>query len=241
MVSNQVMTDLRSVTPDQPAPSPDGSPPHVSKGDRHAGYRPTRQGRSADSERRLLEAAESLLRENGYTHTKVSEIIRVSGVSTGSFYHRFGDKAGLMEVLIERFIQDATAQIAALDISRKTHGNLAAMLTLVASNIYETMDNRLGVYRLVDELSKTDMGPWTRFHSLGEDVFRRVYQGMPAYRGEFSVPDDELETATRNVVQMLIVVILQTRLGAASMFPGDRKALIGMLVQASMGILRPKE
>ena len=235
------MTELRSVTPKESTPSSDAPPPHAATGERHAGYRPTRQNRSANSEKRLLEAAESLFREKGYVHTRVSEIIRISGVSTGSFYHRFGDKNGLKDEMCARFVAASSERIAGMDLSRQTHGDLRAMLRWLAWQIHETIAANQGIYRIVDELSKTEPEKWESFRVLGERIRDRVLASAEQYRDEIMVPEPDLKAALTNVVQLIITIILQSRLGAAAMFPKEPVALINMLVQASMGLLQPRE
>ena len=214
--------------------------PLQNKAEPHAGYRPTRQNRSANSEKRILEAAEFLFRAHGYTHTKVSDIIRESGVSTGSFYHRFGDKEGLKDEMIVRFSEAAHAQIAALDVSKTTHGTLRAMLTALAGLIIDAMDENRGIYRVVDELSKTEPEKWEAFSLMGKAIRDRVCAAMNDYRTEVSMHGQKCEAAAGNAVQLIIVVMLQTRLGAANMFPKERAALIRMAVNAALGILRPE-
>ena len=235
------MTDLRSVTPTQSAPSQDAPSPHAGRGGKHAGYRPTRQNRSANSEKRLLEAAEALFREKGYVHTRVSEIIRISGVSTGSFYHRFGDKNGLKDEMCARFVAASSERIAGMDLSRRTHGNLRAMLRWLAWQIHDAIAANQGIYRIVDELSKTEPERWEAFRVLGEQIRDRVVEAAAEYRDQITVPETEQQVALTNVVQLIITIILQTRLGAAAMFPREPEALIDMLVQAAMGLLQPRE
>ena len=223
------------------APSPDTPLPRADTGGKHAGYRPTRQNRSANSEKRLLGAAEALFREKGYVQTRVSEIIRISGVSTGSFYHRFGDKNGLKDEMCARFVAASSERIAGMDLSRRTHGELRAMLRWLAGQIHETISANQGIYRIVDELSKTEPEKWEAFRVLGEQIRDRVVEAAAEYRDEITVPQAELKAALTNVVQLIITIILQTRLGAAAMFPKAPAALIDMLVQAAMGLLQPRD
>ena len=230
------MTDIS----EQPEPRHSQQSPLQNKADRQAGYRPTRQNRSANSEKRILEAAELLFRERGYTHSKISDIIRESGVSTGSFYHRFGDKEGLKEVLISRFVKETRSQIENLDVSRATHGTLANMFTALAGEILDTMNRNLGIYRIVDELSKTEPEKWQAFRHMGESIRDRVCAAMHEYQDDVALEGERCEAAAGNAVQLIIVVMLQTRLGAAEMFPKQRAALIAMAVNAALGILRPE-
>ncbi len=234
------MTDLRSVTAGRSAPPCDALPAHAGRGGKQAGYRPTRQNRSADSERRLLEAAEALFRQKGYVHTRVSEIIRMSGVSTGSFYHRFGDKNGLKDEMCARFVAASSEKIARMDLSRRTHGDLRAMLRWLAWQIHDAIAANQGIYRIVDELSKTEPEKWESFRVLGQQIRDRVVEAAVEYRDEITVPEPERRAALSNVVQLIITIILQTRLGAAAMFPKEPQALIDMLMQAAMGLLRPR-
>ena len=161
-------------------------------------------------------------------------------MSTGSFYHRFGDKDGLKEVLISRFVKESQNQIENLDVSRATHGNLANMFTALAGEIFDTMNRNLGIYRIVDELSKTEPEKWETFRRMGEAIRNRVCAAMHEYRDDVALEGVECAVGAGNAVQLIIVVMLQTRLGAAEMFPKQREALIAMAVNAALGILRPE-
>ncbi len=241
LVFSGAMTELRSVTTKESAPSSDAPPVNIGTSERHAEYRPSKQNRSANSEKRLLEAAETLFREKGYVHTRVSEIIRISGVSTGSFYHRFGDKNGLKDEMCARFVVASSERIAGLDLSRKTHGELRGMLRWLSGQIHETISANQGIYRIVDELSKTEPEKWESFRVLGERIRDRVVEYAAEYHDEITLPQARRDAALTNVVQLIITIILQTRLGAAGMFPKEPDALIDMLVQAAMGLLQPRD
>jgi AcrR family transcriptional regulator len=52
--------------------------------------------KSTDATRQtLLDAAQELFTERGYSHVKVADVVARAGVSTGSFYHHFGAKQDL--------------------------------------------------------------------------------------------------------------------------------------------------
>jgi len=44
---------------------------------------------------KLLEAAEELILQDGYSATRVDEVIQRAGVSKGSFYHLFDSKEAM--------------------------------------------------------------------------------------------------------------------------------------------------
>ncbi len=207
------------------------------KAAKKSGYRPTRQSRSAASEKKLIEAAEQLFARHGYTHTRISEIIRASGLSTGTFYHRFSDKEGLLDVMMRRFISDASALIDEWGRDAEQHETLQDMLTSLVGVIFDTITARLGVYRAMQEMAQDMPEQWHAFGGLGEQVVAQARCAIEIHRSEVSAAD--IETATINAVQVILLLVIQTRLGAGIMFPKNRKAFVPVVVQAAMGILQP--
>jgi TetR/AcrR family transcriptional repressor of nem operon len=66
--------------------------------------RPTRE--------RILQVAERLMTEQGYSATSVDQVIVASGSSKGAFFHHFASKADLAVQLVERYV---AADLAHLD------------------------------------------------------------------------------------------------------------------------------
>ena len=58
--------------------------------------RPPKQRRSRESYERVLEAAHTLLEENGFDGFTIQEVAARSGVSVGAIYERFGNKESLL-------------------------------------------------------------------------------------------------------------------------------------------------
>jgi AcrR family transcriptional regulator len=75
--------------------------------------RRTQAERSADSRRRLIEAAITLLAERGYAGTTLLEIGRVSGLSRGLVTHHFGAKEACMEAVVVEIRERISAVIMA--------------------------------------------------------------------------------------------------------------------------------
>ena len=63
-----------------------------------------KQARSVESTNRMLDAAESLMREGGPRAITIEAVIERSNTSMGSFYARFENREGLFEALLERFL-----------------------------------------------------------------------------------------------------------------------------------------
>lgn len=59
----------------------------------------------------ILKAATKVFFENGYEDTSVKMIIAEAGIVVGSFYHFFESKEALFEGVVERFIDEYTADI----------------------------------------------------------------------------------------------------------------------------------
>ena len=206
---------------------------------RKAGYRPTQQNRSAASEKKLVEAAEMLFARHGYTHTKISDIIRESGVSTGTFYHRFSDKEGLLIIMKQRFVAETEEAIAQWGQQAERHATLHAVMTSLAEMVFDTITRRIGVYRAMQEMAQVTPGYWQNFGSLSEDLARHTRRAVEFHRSEVTVRD--IDTATTNAVQVILLLIIQTRLGAGIMFPKTRDEFVLIVVQAGLGVLQPKE
>ena len=67
------------------------------------GSRAPKQGRSERTRARILEAAESLLRECGTSGVSIRDICARADASASSFYARFDDREELIRVVFERF------------------------------------------------------------------------------------------------------------------------------------------
>lgn len=62
--------------------------------------------RGTDTKDRILDTAEGLVLEKGFSATSLDDIIRVSGLTKGAFFHHFRSKSDLARQLVERFAQN---------------------------------------------------------------------------------------------------------------------------------------
>jgi TetR/AcrR family transcriptional repressor of nem operon len=58
---------------------------------------------AADARERILDAAQQLVMERGFSATTVDAILESAGASKGAFFHHFASKADLGRVLVERY------------------------------------------------------------------------------------------------------------------------------------------
>lgn len=66
----------------------------------------------APTRERILDAAERLVIEQGYSATSLDHVIGASGTSKGAFFHHFDSKRALADALVERYV---AADVAVLE------------------------------------------------------------------------------------------------------------------------------
>ena len=70
----------------------------------------TRIIKEADERRNeILDAAETLITEKGYSKTTIIDILNQVGIAKGTFYYYFKSKEEVMDAIIERFIEQIIA------------------------------------------------------------------------------------------------------------------------------------
>jgi TetR/AcrR family transcriptional regulator, transcriptional repressor for nem operon len=83
-----------------------------------------------DTREKLVRAAERLMLRDGYSATRVDDVISKAGLSKGSFYHFFDSKESLGLAAMEHYYADRVGRLAAgtfaaeTDPLRRAHGFL---------------------------------------------------------------------------------------------------------------------
>ena len=86
-----------------------------------------------DSRTKVLQAALFLFTQRGYFNTSVHNIARYAGVSIGSIYHHFHDKAGVARALYDGLLEHMVADLTAL---RSTHGNTRSQYRAIVQHLF---------------------------------------------------------------------------------------------------------
>jgi AcrR family transcriptional regulator len=95
-----------------------------------------KQARSERTLQRLLDAAETLIKEKGHGGVSIPEIARRAGSSVGGFYARFRDKNELLRALEERHFIELLQRVEALaDARRWKHASTAAIVEAAVAEL----------------------------------------------------------------------------------------------------------
>jgi TetR/AcrR family transcriptional repressor of nem operon len=93
-------------------------------------FRQTSPKGRMDTREKLIRVAEKLMLRDGYSATRVDDVIRMAGLSKGSFYHFFDSKESLGLATLEHYYADRVGRLAAgryataTDPLRRAHGFL---------------------------------------------------------------------------------------------------------------------
>ena len=98
----------------------------------------------------FVDAAQRLIQSQGYEDVSIGEILAETGASRGAFYHYFESKADLLEAVIERMTEAATASLMPMveDPSLDALAKFDAFFKSLASWKAERPDFVLGIIRV---------------------------------------------------------------------------------------------
>lgn len=197
---------------------------------------PMKQKRSIKAENTFIKAAETIFRQNGYAGTRIQDIIEHSGYSTGSFYNCFTDKMGLYEVVLQRYLEEATSTIAKYDMTRETNGDLYQLFVSLMLTTRKTISDHLGCYRAAYELAGSHPECFEPLFQIGERLQIKLKQTLVQYHDQMDTEASggEIDSAC----QLILMSGLQTELDMAKFFPQDQNELAHTIARAACGIVR---
>ncbi len=70
--------------------------------------------KNANRKNEFLEAAQALFNEKGFENTSVDDIVQRVGVAKGLFYYYFKSKEELLQIIVERLIDEIESSVAAV-------------------------------------------------------------------------------------------------------------------------------
>ena len=181
----------------------------------------TRRQRYSDSTKRaLVDVAEQLFTEHGYSGTSLDAIVAGADVTKGALYHHFSGKQAIFEAAFERIESRATAGIARAteghaDPWEKARAGLRAFLEAVQEPGYRQVvisdgpsvlgherfreQEERSTYAIVDEIVRSVLTSeaWDLDDAM-LDTFTRIFFGaMSAAGGSVAVSADPAAAAER--------------------------------------------
>jgi AcrR family transcriptional regulator len=180
-----------------------------------------RQRFSASTKRALVDVAERLFTEHGYTATSLDAIVAGADVTKGALYHHFSGKQAVVEAVFERVENDAARAIQKAlkghrDPWEKATAGLRAFLSVVQEPRYRRIviqegPSVLGSERFREQEERSTFanvleivrsglaaGAWELDEDL-QQTFARIFFGAMSSAGESVSGADDPELAALNV------------------------------------------
>ena len=199
--------------------------------------RPAQQKRSEISKNKVLESARALFAEKGYSKTRVSDIIKHSGVSTGSFYHRFTDKMGVFLVLLEEYTASSKAIIENYDFSRDEYRSLREVFEEMTRNSCDRLEQSRGFLLAANEISIEQQYVWDQMRDLTRVFCMKAASFIHIYEEEISAELDVefhliIAKATHNTMMVHLIESIRDTIknsilkGLQKRFTAEQKEIV---------------
>jgi AcrR family transcriptional regulator len=151
--------------------------------------RPPRQARTHRSLERLLDVAESLLRDKDFDDIHVRDIADRADASVAAFYRRFKDKDALLHALHERSCEEAFATADdALSPERWQTADIAEILFAIFPFLIEVLQPNESLYRAIYQRAISDEQMRERSMKLTRHVVSRLSDLLIARSDEIHHP-----------------------------------------------------
>ncbi len=181
--------------------------------------RPPRQARTHKSLERILDVAESLLRDKGFDDIHVREIALRADTSVAAFYRRFKDKDGLLHALQERRCEEAFATADdALAEARWEGAGIAEILFAIFPFLIEVMRPNESLYRAIYQRAISDELMRERSTKLDRYVMSGLFDLLITRRDEIHHPDPEAAVSFA-LTQAIALLKQQYTVGIRDMGP----------------------
>ena len=193
-----------------------------------------KQQRGKEAERKIIEAALIIFAAKGYAGARVSDIVTLSGSSTGSFYFRFKNKEALFDYILDQYVEKCRATIA--ETTQSSPANFGEIIYRAVCRNVELIEMNEGFYRAFNEVSIGNPEVWDRLQGLSQELSVAIIEWGRPLSSEVKAPD--YEQAIRQATQLIGGWLANRASHRTSITPIDEKALVSMLYRAAMGVLQ---
>ena len=174
--------------------------------------RAPQQQRAAETEKRILDAAESLFAQKGFEAVTTKQLAQASGVATGALYHHFDGKDEIYRAVVQRAFEARSAVPEhLLDRSLDPEPRLVGLIEWFTSTILADESFRLLFSR--ELLDPQEGSP----HLLNREVFQQGF-GVLREVVEDTLPDVNLDEAA--AIVLALAYGLSNLRGIYEIYPG---------------------
>lgn len=138
-----------------------------------------RQDRSRQMVERIVRGGRDVLIHDGYANFTTNKVAVAAGVSPGSLYQYFPDKAAILDVIIDRYWDEVSARVAgtlrganAVDVV----GDPVAAVRMVNAALVSALEEDAALMRIV-----TDELPQARIREQRAALERRIVDVVTTY------------------------------------------------------------
>lgn len=134
-----------------------------------------RQARSRDMVERIIAAGRRVLVQHGYDAFSTNRVAETAGVSPGSLYQYFPDKAAILEIVVDRYWEEVAESVAASLADRLGEAG-PAMVRDTADALIAALESDRALLAVVSEEL-----PLARNRTRRAALERRVRELVSAY------------------------------------------------------------
>ncbi|NRA64791.1 MAG: TetR/AcrR family transcriptional regulator [Pseudobacteriovorax sp.] len=156
-----------------------------------------RQARSRETQIKLIQAAEQILKESGSQNFKVEALTAKAGCSTGSFYNLFKDRnaviVAVMDSIKKRTQDDIRSLFEAGAFNNPTKDEILALMVDFSKNVYHENGS---IFRICQSLS--DSIPELR--CVGNEMVELTVSVLAQLPSMSDVDKADLQFLTRTII-----------------------------------------
>ncbi|MCG8492724.1 MAG: TetR/AcrR family transcriptional regulator [Sneathiellales bacterium] len=119
--------------------------------------RPVYQERSREKRDRLVKAGFQIFSRDGYEGARIADIAKEAGISVGSFYHRFGDKRGFFQILLEEYTHRGMANWQIFFAHADRNWPAAELFERLIRGNARAVERNMGLFNAYLILGRTDL------------------------------------------------------------------------------------
>ena len=177
-----------------------------------------------------MRAFDELLRLHGFSQTTVDDVAELSGQTRSSFLKRFGSKQGALEVLFEKYCDDASAAMRDIMSELQHTTGLHPILMSVSQRYEALLQTHKASNRAMHEHFMKDL----EVHELTKAIFRQSVEMMGRIQHRFLEQGTYTDKGAWSAAQILVTVNYNYVLEAMPALPAgysERHHLIADLLE----------